>query len=81
MQDVDLESVDGPLSEESHKFLAQACVRLYKGKRTEEPDVILKLGDKTLPAHRALLAETSDYFKAMFQASSVSQTVPFDLTP
>ena len=70
MQDTSPGSADGPLLEESRRFLTQACVRVYKGKNTSEPDVKLKLGDKMLPAHRALLAESSDVLKAMFQASA-----------
>ena len=70
MQDTSPGSADGPLLEESQRFLTQACVRAYKGKNTSEPDVKLKLGDKMLPAHRALLAESSDVLKAMFQASA-----------
>ena len=50
----------------------------YKGKNTSEPDVMLKLGDVNLPAHRSLLAASSDYFKALFQASSqaISKGMP-----
>ena len=32
---------------------------------------MLKVEDDKLPAHRALLAESSDVFKAMFQAISL----------
>ncbi len=39
----------------------------------KEADVLLKLGDEMLPAHRDLLTGSSDYFRAMFQASSASQ--------
>ena len=69
MQDLDFGSVDGSLIEESQKFLMRSCMRLFKGKRTSKPDVMLELGDDRLPAHRALLAESSDYFKAMFEVS------------
>lgn len=69
MQDTSPGSADGPLLEESRRFLTQACMRVYKGKNTSHPDIKLKLGDKMLPAHRALLAESSDVLKAMFQAS------------
>ena len=75
MQDLGPGSIDEPLIEGSRKFLTQACQRLYRGKSAEEPDVMLKLGNKTLPAHRALLAVSSDYFRAMFKVSSASQKV------
>lgn len=70
LQDSSPGCVDGPLLEESRRFLTQACVRAYRGKNTSEPDVKLRLGEKMLPAHRALLAESSDVLKAMFQASA-----------
>ena len=63
-------SVDEPLIDESQGFLARACKRMYTGKTALEPDVILKLGDDMLPAHRCLLAESSDFYRTMFQASS-----------
>ena len=71
LQDTSPGTADIPLLELSHDVLAQACVRLYKGENKLEPDVRLKLGDTELPAHRCLLAESSDYFKAMFQASAL----------
>ena len=61
---------DLPLGEESLKFLTEMAVRRFRGKTTSEPDVMLKHGDDKLPAHRSLLAESSDVFRAMFQASS-----------
>ena len=70
MQDLRPGSADGPLLEESHRVLAQLSLRRYRGNNTLEPDVMLKLGDDKLPAHRSLLAESSDFFRAMFQASS-----------
>ena len=70
MQDLRPGSVDGPLHEESYDFLSQSSLRLFRGKNASEPDVMLKLGDDKLPAHRSLLAESSDVFEAMFQASS-----------
>ena len=55
--------------EESHGFLTQAWMRLYKGIKPSKPDVVLRLGHTELPAHRSLLAESSKFFEAMFQAS------------
>ncbi len=43
--------------------------KLLEGKSGTNPDVMLKLGDEMLPAHRLLLSESSDYFRAMFKAS------------
>ena len=73
MQDVSLGSVSRALRERSEEFLTRSCMRLFKGKDTLEPDVILKLGDVMLPAHRALLAKSSNYFNELFQVSSASQ--------
>ena len=70
MQDLRPGSVDRSLLEESYEFLTRSAVRRFRGKNTLGPDIILKLGDHTLPAHRSLLAASSDVFKAMFQASS-----------
>ena len=68
MQDLSPGFFNELLHEESHNFLAWACLRLYRGENTSHPDVMLKVEDDKLPAHRALLAESSDVFKAMFQA-------------
>ncbi len=38
------------------------------GENDAHPDVMLKLGDTMLPRHRLWLSESSEYFKAMFQA-------------
>ena len=70
MQDVRPGSADLPLLEQSFKFLSQISMRQFRGENTLKPDVMLKLRDDELPAHRSLLAESSDVFKAMFQASS-----------
>ena len=62
-------SINRPLIQESCEFLAQACKRIYSGKKASEKDVMLKLGIDMLPAHRSLLTESFAYFEAMFQAS------------
>ena len=77
LQDVKPGSVDRLLIEESREFLKQACVRIYSGKNALEPDIMLKLGDEVLPAHRSLLAESSDFYKAMFQAGSPHSKIVF----
>ena len=60
--------MDGLLLEESHDFLVRACSRIYTGNNTSQPDVMLKVENEKLPAHRTLLAESSVVFEAMFQA-------------
>ena len=74
MQDLRSGSVDEPLVEESYRVLGESSVRHFTDKNKSEPDVILKMGDDKLPAHRSLLAESSEVFKAMFKASSATQT-------
>ena len=70
LQDLNPGSFDELLLEDSRDFLAQACLRIYTGKNAPQPDVMLKVEDDKLPAHRTLLAESSDVFEAMFQARS-----------
>ena len=65
LQDTNAGSVHTPVLEESHRFLTQACERLHS---KSVPDVMLKLGDDKLRAHRSLLSESSPFFKGMFQA-------------
>ena len=72
MQDLRPESADRPLCEESSDFLTESAVQLFTGTTALPTDVILKLGEDELPAHRCLLAKGSDVFQAMFQASSAS---------
>ena len=48
-------------------------MRIYKGNSTVKTDVTLKLGDCKMPVHQAVLAESTDFFKAMFEASSASK--------
>lgn len=72
LQSINPGSIDEPLLEESQNFMTRACVRMYSGRNALEPDVMLKLGNDMLPAHRSeesLLAESSDFYKAMFQVS------------
>ena len=57
-----------PLIKESQELATRAHMTLLSGPDAPEPDVRLKMEDGTLPARRFLLAESSDYFKAMFQA-------------
>ena len=59
-----------PLLDKSQNVLARTCLRQYRGRNASNPDIMLKLGDVLLPAHRFLLAGTSKYFKALFQAST-----------
>jgi len=75
LQDLSPGFLDEPLLEQSHDFLVGACLRLYRGKNAIQPDVMLKVEDDRLPAHRALLAESSDVLKAMFQARSSISSV------
>ncbi len=57
--------------------MTRAYMRVLSGPSAPEPDVTLKMEDGMLPAHRSLLAESSDYFKAIFQVCSAS---PGDVT-
>ena len=63
-------SAGRPLLKESQEFATQAYMGLLSGPKAPEPDIRLKMEDGTLPARRFLLAESSDYFKAMFQVCS-----------
>ena len=69
MQDLRPGSTDLPLLEESNSFLTKTTVQRFRGKNTSDPDVMLKLRADVLPAHRFLLAESSDMFRAMFEVS------------
>ena len=53
-------------------------MKLLSGPDAPEPDVTLQLEDGTLPARRFLLAESSDYFKAMFQVCSADISCSFE---
>ncbi len=59
-----------PLFKESQELATRAYKRLLSGPDAPEPDVRLKMEDGMLPARRFLLAESSDYFKAMFKVCS-----------
>ena len=50
--------------------MTRVHMRVLSDINSPEPDVTLQMDDGLLPARRSLLAESSDYFKAMFQASS-----------
>ena len=73
MQDTTPGSADAPLLKQSHDLLARMCVEWFKGDNSPEPDVMLRLGDIKLPAHRFLLAKSSDVFQAMFQVTSIQE--------
>ena len=69
LQDLRPGTADLSLLEESTNFLSQTTAQQFQGKNTLAPDVMLKLGDDELPAHRFMLSGSSDMFKAMFQVS------------
>uniref|UniRef100_A0A5K3F4Y7 BTB domain-containing protein n=1 Tax=Mesocestoides corti TaxID=53468 RepID=A0A5K3F4Y7_MESCO len=66
---VDSETYDQPAREhpdaERHSLAAFAKMNLFR-KRGQLCDVVVKVGGREFPAHRVVLAASSDYFDAMF---------------
>ena len=58
-------SIENPLIQDSRYALQCAC----EGQQSSYSDVTLEVGDDLLPAHRVVLAGSSDFFKALFKAS------------